>query len=390
MNITILGSTGSIGESTLDVIEFANQQNAGCFTIEALVAGRNAKRLAEQALSFRPKIAVLHDEDGLGELRELLRGSGIECQAGVRSVIEAASRPVDRVMAAISGTGGLLPTMSAIDAGNDILLANKEVMVCAGPLAKQRAKNSGSRIIPVDSEHNAIFQTLDKSDQVQSITLTASGGPFRLADHSVLKQATVNEALNHPNWSMGAKNSLDSATMMNKGLELIEAVYLFDIPQEQIRVVIHPQSIIHSFVSYSDGSVIAQMGTPDMRTPISYALSWPERTPTRVRALDLVELSRLDFYEPDHRKFPALRLARKAADAGALGTCIFNAANEFAGAAFLSGRCGFLDINRLVEDCLLRALDRQSNEMPHTIQTIDDVLHVTDVINDWVNNKVAG
>lgn len=253
---------------------------------------------------------------------------------------------------------------------------------------KARAAKSGSKIIPVDSEHNAILQCLDGSQKVEQFTLTASGGPFRDASLELIRAATPAQALAHPNWAMGAKNSLDSATMMNKGLELIEAVYLFDISQSQIDVLVHPQSIIHSMVAYEDGSVIAQMGTPDMKTPIAYALGLPGRVRTDVKRLNLAELARLDFRMPDDERFPALKLARQASDAGLIGTCVFNAANEFAGKAFLNGECGFLDISALVEYSLHRALDRQSSEMPHNVSTVDDALQVTEIVRTWVEERL--
>ena len=389
MKVSVLGSTGSIGVSTLEVIRYANSQAEKAFEIEALIAGRNLDLLVEQAKEFRPKLVVLQDESRLTELRSALAGSNIGVAAGDVAIIEAAARPVDRVMASISGTCGLKPTMAAIDAGLDVLLANKETMVCAGPIMKDRAQKAGGRIVPVDSEHNAVLQCLDQSQKLERITLTASGGPFRDASLEQMRRATPAEALAHPNWSMGAKNSLDSASMMNKGLELIEAVYLFDIPQTKIDVLVHPQSIVHSMVSYADGSVIAQMGAPDMKTPIAYALSSPDRIETNVSRLDLAQLSRLDFYAPDDAKFPALRLAREASDSGLIGTCVYNAANEVAGLAFLQRRCGFLDISTLVEYSLHRALDRANPEMPHSVSTVEDAIAVTDVVRGWIETRLS-
>ena len=389
MKVSVLGSTGSIGVSTLEVIRYANSQAEKAFEIEALIAGRNLDLLVEQAKEFRPKLVVLQDESRLTELRSALAGSNIGVAAGDVAIIEAAARPVDRVMASISGTCGLKPTMAAIDAGLDVLLANKETMVCAGHIMKDRAQKAGGRIVPVDSEHNAVLQCLDQSQKLERITLTASGGPFRDASLEQMRRATPAEALAHPNWSMGAKNSLDSASMMNKGLELIEAVYLFDIPQTKIDVLVHPQSIVHSMVSYADGSVIAQMGAPDMKTPIAYALSSPDRIETNVSRLDLAQLSRLDFYAPDDAKFPALRLAREASDSGLIGTCVYNAANEVAGLAFLQRRCGFLDISTLVEYSLHRALDRANPEMPHSVSTVEDAIAVTDVVRGWIETRLS-
>ena len=388
MKLSILGSTGSIGVSTLDVVAHINSLEPSRIEIDTLVAGANVSLLASQALEHRPNLVVIEDDTQLGALRSRLAGTDILCAAGSQAVIEAMARPVDKVMAAISGTAGLRPTWAAAEAGHDILLANKESMVCAGPLLKSLAARSGSRIIPVDSEHNAILQCMDQSGGIERMTLTASGGPFRTTDIETMRHASPEKALAHPKWSMGAKNSLDSATLMNKGLELIEAVYLFDIPQSRIDVVIHPQSIIHSLVSYVDGSTIAQMGVPDMRTPIAYALGHPERLPTTVRRLDLIDLARLDFEAPDDARFPALRLARQASDDGLLGTSVFNAANEAAGAAFLSGRCGFLDIADIVERCLSEALDRSKVEMPHKISSVEDVLHVTRLVGESVQRQI--
>ncbi|MAK61974.1 MAG: 1-deoxy-D-xylulose-5-phosphate reductoisomerase [Ponticaulis sp.] len=388
MKLSILGSTGSIGVSTLDVIDHINSIGSDRIEIDALIAGQNVDLIVEQARKFQPNLVVLQNESCLDELRGRLADTKIECAVGETAILEAMSRPIDKVMAAISGTGGLLPTMAAAEAGHDILLANKEAMVCAGPLLKAIAQRSGSAIIPVDSEHNAILQCLDRSNAIESVTLTASGGPFRTAPIEAMARATPAEALAHPNWAMGAKNSLDSATMMNKGLELIEAVYLFDLPQSKINVVVHPQSIIHSLVSYIDGSCLAQMGTPDMRTPIAYALSEPGRYPTDVKRLNLIEISKLDFEALDEARFPAIRISRDAADAGMLGTSVFNAANEAAGLAFLQKQCGFLDISRLVSDCLSQALDRRNNEMPHQIRSVDDVMYVTETVRSWVAGQI--
>lgn len=387
MKLSILGSTGSIGRSTLSVVDHINRQTPGRFEIEVLIAGRNADLLARQAIASNARHVVIEDETCLDALREALTGHDISCAAGRSAVLEAAARPVDKTMAAICGTVGLLPTLAAIDAGNTILLANKETMVCAGPMVLQRAKDKSVRIVPVDSEHNAIFQVLEDRNTPEKITLTASGGPFRNATVEELKQATPAMALAHPNWDMGDKNSLDSATMMNKGLELIEACYLFDFPEAKIDVLVHPQSIIHSMVSYVDGSVLAQLGMPDMRTPIAHALAWPERIATDVDRLDLGMLSRLDFERPDDERFPAISLARAASREGALGTCVYNAANEAAGEAFLKGRCGFLSIAENVRFALDKALDRGCNEVPRSVDSIDAVLHVTERVSAWINQN---
>ena len=388
MKLSVLGSTGSIGESTLSVVEYANAETDAGIEVEALIAASNAQRLAEQARQFHAKIAVIADEGKLAELRSALSGTGIAVAAGRQAVLEAAARPVDRCMAAISGTAGLEPTFAALKAGNTILLANKEAMVCAGPLLLQIAKEKGVDIVPVDSEHNAVFQVYQTPDSIERITLTASGGPFRTSDLETMRRATPADALNHPKWDMGAKNSLDSATMMNKGLELIEAAYMFDIPESRIDVLIHPQSIIHSLVSYADGSVLAQMGEPDMRTPIAYALSSPGRLPTEVKRLNLADLARLDFAAPDHARFPAIELARQASREGMLGTSVYNAANEAAGKAFLCEKCGFLDIAEHVRFAMDEVLDRSDPNMPVSVDQIDDALEITEQVFRLIQERV--
>lgn len=388
MKLTILGSTGSIGESTLRVVQHKNSISPGYFEIDTLIAGSNVKALAEQAKAVNARNAVISDEAQYQTLVDSLSGTEIRASAGISAVLEAASRSVDKCMAAISGTAGLLPTLAAIDAGNTILLANKETMVCAGPMVLERARQNDVQIVPVDSEHNAIFQVTQGNIDFDRITLTASGGPFRTASIEEMRSASPAKALAHPNWSMGAKNSLDSATMMNKGLELIEAAYLFDIPEDRIDVLIHKQSIIHSLVSFADGSVLAQMGEPDMCTPIAHALAWPDRIETDVNRMDLAKLAQLDFEAPDDERFPALNLARMASRAGALGTSVFNAANEYAGLAFLNGNCGFLDISELVRYALEKALDKIDAEMPRSVESIEDVLAVTKSVKRWVDTRV--
>ena len=389
MKISILGSTGSIGQSTLKVIEHANKLEPGSFEVEVLIAGSNSQYLAKQALEFNANIAVVANPEAYADLKDHLAGTSIECAAGFDSVIEAAQRPVERCMAAIAGSEGLLPTMAAINAGNTILLANKESMVCAGELMKKAARNKNVEIIPTDSEHNAIFQVLQNKSDVEKMILTASGGPFRTWSLDDLKRANPKQALKHPNWSMGAKITLDSATLMNKGLELIEACYLFDVPEDMIDVVVHPQSIIHSMVAYKDGSVLAQMGMPDMQTPIAYALGCPQRVPTNVDRLDLVALSKLDFEAPDHERFPALNLARKASRAGMLGTCVYNAANEISGERYLRGQCGFMDISLQVGMALEKALDMTDPEMPTSVSSIDDVLQITRRVRYWISHNMC-
>jgi 1-deoxy-D-xylulose-5-phosphate reductoisomerase len=350
--ITILGSTGSIGKNTLDIVERASE---GTYDVVALTANRSAETLAEQALKFRPEFVALADESQAGVLREKLSGSGIEIGVGPDAVVEAAKRAAEFTMAAIIGSAGLEPTLAAVGQGNHVGLANKECLVCAGETFMSAVRASGATLLPVDSEHNAIFQVLEDDPKgIRRLILTASGGPFREASIEKLRNVTREDALNHPVWSMGAKISIDSATLMNKGLELIEASWLFDRPSAEIDVIVHPQSIIHSMVEYIDGSVLAQLGSPDMRTPIAYAMGWPARIDAPVERLDFAKLSGLTFFEPDTEKFPALRLAREALEAGGQAPCVLNAANEQAVAAFLDGRIPFLGIARVVEATLDR------------------------------------
>jgi 1-deoxy-D-xylulose-5-phosphate reductoisomerase len=362
--VAILGSTGSVGCNTVELI--AADPNA--YEVEALVALQNVERLASQAREVRAKLAVVADERRYRALKSLLDGTGIEVAAGGAAVVEAAARPSDWVMAAIVGPAGLAPTLAAVERGALVALANKEVLVCAGALVTEAAQRHGTRLLPVDSEHNAIFQVFDadQAHAIERIVLTASGGPFREASREAMAAATPAEAVAHPNWRMGAKISVDSATMMNKGLEVIEAHHLFALPSEQIDVVVHPQSVVHGLVYYSDGSVLAQLGSPDMRTPIANALGWPARIPAPSPRLDLAALGRLVFEAPDLERFPALRLARAALDAGGGAPTVLNAANEIAVAAFLDGRIGFLDIAAIVEETLAALPDRR-------IAHLDDV-----------------
>lgn len=350
-SVSILGVTGSIGRSTIEVIEELRGQGHD-IPVEAITAGRNVAELAEACRRLKPKFAAIADASQFSAAQEALAGSGIEIGAGPSAVAEAAARPAEWVMSAIVGAAGLSPTLAAIERGASVALANKECLVCAGPLILQAAKASGARLLPVDSEHNAIFQVLSTPERVEKLTLTASGGPFRNATREAMAAAGPQEAVAHPVWSMGAKISVDSATLMNKGLELIEASYLFEMPPDRIEVLVHPQSVIHSLVHYVDGSVLAQMGSPDMRIPISYALAWPDRAPVSTTRLDLAQLGRLTFEAPDEDRFPALRLCRTALKTGAAATTALNAANEVAVEAFLAGRIGFLDIARLVEEAL--------------------------------------
>ncbi|MBL8671346.1 MAG: 1-deoxy-D-xylulose-5-phosphate reductoisomerase [Alphaproteobacteria bacterium] len=351
-SVTVLGSTGSIGCSTVDLLE----RHRGAFTVEALVAGRNVDKLIAQARSLLPRIAVAADAAAYGALKDGLAGTGVAVAAGSDAVVEAAARPAQWVMAAIVGAAGLAPTLEAARRGAIVALANKECLVCAGDVMVREVRAGAATLLPVDSEHNAIFQVLDRDrmDSVEKIILTASGGPFRARSRQEMSGATPEQAVAHPNWSMGAKISIDSATMMNKGLELIEAHHLFGLPENQIDIVVHPQSIIHSLVAYRDGSVLAQLGSPDMRTPIAYTMAWPDRIETPAKRLDLAAIGSLTFEQPDAERFPALRLARAALRAGGSAPATLNAANEVAVAAFLGRRIGFLDIAGLVEEALER------------------------------------
>src|SRR5712675_2646942 len=348
--VTILGSTGSVGQSTVDLL----LRNPDGFEVEALTANRNPVRLAEQARRLDAGLAVIADPSLYGALKAALAGSAVKAAAGPEAVIEAALRPSDWVMAGIVGAAGLAPTLAAIRRGAIVALANKEVLVCAGGLVMQEVRRSGATLLPVDSEHNAIWQCfdLDRVDTIERIILTASGGPFRERAFEDMREVTPMEAVAHPNWSMGAKISVDSATMMNKGLELIEAHHLFQLPLERVEIVVHPQSIVHGAVVYRDGSVLAQLGSPDMRTPIAYALAWPDRIETPAKRLDLAAIGRLTFEPPDESRFPALRVAREALIRGGRCPTVLNAANETAVHAFLDGRIGFLDIVETVERTL--------------------------------------
>ena len=354
--VTVLGSTGSIGCSTLDLMDQAETAGTGVFEVEALTGGGNINRLAQQSRRWKPKLAVTADPARLGELREALAGTGIACAAGDQAVIEAASRPADWIMAAIVGAAGLRSAWAAAATGATLALANKESLVCCGPSLIERVKRSGGRLLPVDSEHSAIHQVFphEAPERVARLVLTASGGPFRTAPREALADITPEQAVAHPNWSMGAKISVDSATMANKGLEAIEAAYLFEMPAERIGVVVHPESIVHSLVEYVDGSTLAQLGPPDMKTPIAYALAWPDRMAWNAPRLDLAALGRLTFEAPDEERFPALKLAREALQAGGVAPIVFNAANEVAALAFLDRRLGFLNIAAVVADTLSR------------------------------------
>ena len=353
--VSVLGSTGSIGVSTLEFLAHVQASGAAEVEIAALAAGRNVALLAEQARRWRPALTVCADERCHAELAERLAGEGLRTATGDAAVVEAAAGVgADWVMAAIVGAAGLRPTLAAAKTGATVALANKESLVCAGPALLAASRAAGGEVIPVDSEHSAIFQALSPAarDRVARLILTASGGPFRTWTREAMAAATPAQAVAHPNWSMGAKISVDSATLMNKGLELIEASYLFSTPEDRIEVVVHPQSVVHSAVEYQDGSTLAQLGPPDMKSPISTAFAWPERIAWPAERLDLARWGSLTFETPDLDRFPALRLAREALKRGVGMTAALNAANERGVAAFLDGRVGFLDIASIVEDTL--------------------------------------
>ena len=366
-SITLLGSTGSIGCNTLDLVDRARDR----FRVEVMTAGSNVDLLVEQALAFRPAVAVIADTKQYQTLKARLAGSGIEVAAGAQAVMEAAQRPSDLTMAGIVGAAGLPPTLAAIRRGTAVAFANKEVLVTAGTVVMAEIAKFGATLLPVDSEHNAIFQVFDEAhrDRIERIILTASGGPFRRNSLAEMAGMSAAQAVAHPIWSMGAKISVDSATMMNKGLELIEAHHLFRMPEERIEILVHPQSVIHSMVAYCDGSVLAQLGSPDMRTPIAYALAYPDRMPAPSPRLDLASIGQLTFEAPDPVRFPALRLTREALRMGGAAPTVLNAANEIAVESFLKGRIGFLDIARLVEEAMIKLL-------PARVDDLDSVLAI--------------
>ena len=370
--IAILGATGSVGKSTLDLVEREPER----FQVEAVTAGTNAAVLADIARRTGARLAAIADEQQLSELQSRLAGTDCRAAAGGEALVEAATM-AEFVIAAIVGCAGLQPTMAAVEAGATVALANKEALVTAGALMTDAAAASGAQLLPVDSEHNAIFQCLagNRKQDVSRIILTASGGPFRTASAETIANATPAQAVAHPNWSMGAKISVDSSTLMNKGLELIEASYLFGLPSERLDIVVHPQSVIHSMVEFIDGSVLAQLGSPDMRIPIASALAWPERMATPATKLDLTSIGSLDFEAPDLQRFPSLRIARKALETGGAAPIILNAANEVAVESFLAGNIRFPDIAGLVE----RALDRAKFDTP---RSIGDVLEIDRVTRD--------
>ena len=367
-SVSVLGATGSVGLSTIDLL----RRNRERFRVEALTAHRNTAGLAGLAREFGARFVAVGDVHCYDDLRRELSGSGIAVGAGPEALVEAAARPADWVMSAITGAAGLAPTLSAIERGAMVALANKEALVCAGAIVMAACRRTGATLLPVDSEHNAIHQVFDfdHADRIERLILTASGGPFRTRSRQEMAAATPEQALAHPNWSMGAKISIDSATMMNKGLELIEASHLFPVPEPAIEIVVHPESVIHSMVAYIDGSVLAQLGTPDMRTPIAYTLAWPERMAGPSAKLDFIQLKSLSFEAPDEQRFSALRVAREALRAGAAAPTVLNAANEVAVRGFLDRRIGFLDIVSVVEETLDRLVGR-------TARTLDEV-HAVD------------
>ena len=348
--VSILGATGSIGKSTVDVLRHTDIP----FSVKALVGNRNISLLAEQAKTLRAEMAVTADETKYAELKELLAGTSVKVGAGKAAVLEAVTMDADWTMSAIVGAAGLEPSAEVIKRGKTLALANKETLVCAGDIVMDMVQKYNTTLVPVDSEHSAIFQCLENNQKnaVDSLLLTASGGPFFLKDREYMETVTPQQAVAHPKWNMGAKISVDSATMMNKGLEIIEAHHLFAMPAEKINVVIHPQSIIHSAVAYIDGSVIAQLGNPDMRVPIAYAFGWPQRISSPVEKLDLPKIASLSFFTPVEEKFPALKLAKQALKAGSEATNVLNAANEIAVAAFLDRKIRFLDIAKVGEKVL--------------------------------------
>jgi 1-deoxy-D-xylulose-5-phosphate reductoisomerase len=377
--ITILGATGSVGRSTLDLIERAPER----FQVLALTANGDAEGLAAAAIRTNARHAVVADESRLPALKEALAGTGITSEGGAEAVVEAAAMGAELTMGAIVGCAGLKPAMAAIANGGTVVLANKEPLVSAGDVILAAAKSAGATLLPADSEHNAIFQCFDfdRPEGVRRIILTASGGPFRDKSTEEMRHVTPAMAVAHPNWSMGAKISVDSATLMNKGLELIEAARLFPIANRQIEVICHRQSVIHSMVEYIDGSILAQLGPSDMRVPIAHCLAWPERMSVTMEPLDFVAVGRLDFEAPDPVRFPALRLAREALEAGGARPAILNAANEIAVAAFLAGRIGFLEIAAIVED-ILTSYD------PVAPATLDQVLAVDEEARRLASERV--
>jgi len=371
-SVTVLGATGSIGDSTMDLLRAAPER----YRVEALTANGNVEGVAKLAKEFNARFVAVADEDKGDELRAALAGTGIEAGAGESAIVEAAARPADWVMAAVSGAAGLKPALAAVDRGATVALANKECLVCAGDFFMDRAAKAGACILPADSEHNALFQALASGnrDELTRVIITASGGPFRTWKAADIEQATLEQALKHPNWSMGQKITIDSASMMNKGLEVIEASCLFALSPDEIDVLVHPQSIVHGMVEFSDYSVVAQLGTPDMRTPIAHCLGWPNRiSKGRAAPLDLAKIGSLTFEAPDYARFPGLKLAYDALRTGSGATTVYNAANEIAVAAFIAGKMRFGAIARLVE-ATMNEWVRAGNLAP--LSSADDAISV--------------
>lgn len=379
-SVTILGSTGSVGLSTLKLIE----EDRDRFKVQTLTANNNVDLLAEQAIRYGASQAIIANEDLYEELKHRLANTGVEVAAGQKAIAEAAGENVDWLMSSIVGIAGLAPTMAAVTAGTTVALANKEALVCGGELVMEQVRKCGATLLPVDSEHNAIFQVFENNqlDKIERLILTASGGPFLAKSRAEMGKVTREQALAHPNWDMGAKISIDSATMMNKGLEFIEAFYLFPVSQEQIEILVHHQSVIHSLVEYKDGSVLAQMGSPDMRTPISYALGWPNRHPFSAQKLDLAQIGKLTFENPDPVQFPAIRLAQEALRAGNSAPAILNAANEVAVESFLNGQIGFLKIAEIVEE----VLNKVENQV---LNSIDDIYELDKLVRIEAQNLIS-
>jgi 1-deoxy-D-xylulose-5-phosphate reductoisomerase len=375
VSVTLLGATGSIGASTIDLLKRQRDR----YRVEAVSAHRNAAGLAVLARELGARFAAVGDPSAYGELKSELGNSGIEVGAGESALLEAAQRPADWVMAAISGASGLKPTLAAVERGATIGLANKECLVCAGAYFMRRAKATGATVLPVDSEHNAVFQALGggRREDVRRVILTASGGPFRTWTKEQIRNATLEQALKHPNWSMGAKITIDSATLMNKGLELVEALHLFSLDHSELDVLVHPQSIVHGMVEFRDGSLIAQLGPTDMRVAISHCLAFPERIDEPAPRLEWSRMATLNFEEPDLDRFPALRLAREAMAAGGAAPTILNAANEVAVAEFLAGRLGFAGIPALVEVTLAAAARRGISKEPASVDEAISVDHIS-------------
>ncbi len=376
-SVVILGATGSIGRSTAEIIS----GSAGAFRVEAVAGGSNPLALAKLARTLGAKFAALADPSGYAELKESLSGSGIKAAAGDAAVVEAALQPADIVMGAIAGTAGVAPTFAALSAGRTVALANKECLVCAGAPFMRQAAAAGTRLLPVDSEHNAIFQAMGDAnlDTIEMITLTASGGPFRTWTSEAIAKATPEQALNHPNWSMGPKITVDSAGLMNKGLEVIEAHYLFGIDAARLDIIVHAQSVVHGLVAFTDGSVTAGLAAPDMKVPIAHCLSYPERCTTAARRLDLTATGQLTFERPDFERFPALRVALDALRTGRGLPTVLNAANEIAVAAFLNRLISFHDIARMVEEACNAAL---ADGTAHEPETVADALALDNAVRD--------